>query len=63
VDGQEIEVSGSFTDLHTRSYEEILAGRGYRLAEVRPSIQLAADIRNTPVTADTGDCHPYLKRR
>lgn len=63
VDGQEIEFSGSFTDLHTRSYEEILAGRGYRLAEVRPSIQLAADIRNTPVTADTGDCHPYLKRR
>ena len=33
VNGQEIEFSGGFTDLHTRSYEEILAGRGFGLEE------------------------------
>ena len=45
VDGQEIEFSENFTDLHTRVYEEVLAGRGFGIDVVRPSIQLAHDIR------------------
>ncbi len=61
IDGKEVEFSTGFTDLHTRSYEEILAGNGFGLAVVKPSIQLVADIRNTPVTPAEGDRHPFLK--
>ena len=49
VDGEEIEFSGGFTDLHTRSYEEVLAGNGFGLAETRPSIEAVAHIRTARV--------------
>lgn len=45
VDGEELEFSDGFTDLHTQSYEEILAGRGFRVAEARPSVDIAQQIR------------------
>ena len=51
VDGEEIEFSEGFTDLHTRSYEEILAGRGFGIDDARASIELARRIREQPVTA------------
>ena len=47
VDGEEIEFSGGFTDLHTHVYEEILAGRGFGIADARPAIDLAHKIRST----------------
>ena len=53
VDGEEIEFSEGFTDLHTRSYEEILAGRGFGIDDARASIELARRIREQPVTATT----------
>lgn len=59
IDGQEIEFSGGFTDLHTRSYEEILAGRGFGLEENRVAISTVAEIRHAPV-ARTGARHPFL---
>ncbi|OVE75718.1 oxidoreductase [bacterium E08(2017)] len=46
VDGEEIEFSGGFTDLHTQVYEDILAGGGYRINDARPSIELVHDIRS-----------------
>jgi UDP-N-acetyl-2-amino-2-deoxyglucuronate dehydrogenase len=61
VDGQEIEFSGGFTDLHTRSYEEILAGRGFGLEENRVAIDTVAHIRNaTPQT--NGEQHPFASK-
>lgn len=45
VEGQEVEFSEGFTGLHTRSYEEILAGRGFGIDEVRPSIEIVQKIR------------------
>jgi UDP-N-acetyl-2-amino-2-deoxyglucuronate dehydrogenase len=45
IDGQEVEFSDAFEDLHTRAYQEILAGRGFRIADVRPSIELVHRIR------------------
>jgi UDP-N-acetyl-2-amino-2-deoxyglucuronate dehydrogenase len=45
VDGEDVEFSEGFTDLHTRVYEEILAGRGFGIDDARPSIQLVHDIR------------------
>jgi UDP-N-acetyl-2-amino-2-deoxyglucuronate dehydrogenase len=61
VDGEEIEFSGGFTDLHTRSYEEILAGRGFGLEENRTAISTVAAIRNAVPAPLTGDYHPFLK--
>ena len=48
VDGEEIEFSEGFADLHTRVYEEMLAGRGFRIADARPSVELTHRIRQTP---------------
>ena len=60
VDGEEIEFSGGFTDLHTRSYEEILAGRGFGLDENRTAIATVAAIRSATPAALSGDYHPFL---
>ena len=45
VDGDEVEFSEGFTDLHTRSYEQILAGNGFGLEDARKSIIIAHGIR------------------
>jgi UDP-N-acetyl-2-amino-2-deoxyglucuronate dehydrogenase len=61
VDGQEIEFSGGFTDLHTRTYEEVLAGNGFGLDANRVAIQTVADIRNQTPKGLVGDYHPFLQ--
>jgi UDP-N-acetyl-2-amino-2-deoxyglucuronate dehydrogenase len=61
VDGQEIEFSGGFTDLHTRVYEETLAGRGFSISDARPSIELTYRIRTAPISPLDDLVHPYLK--
>jgi len=60
-DGEEIEFSGGFTDLHNRSYEEILAGRGFGLEENRVAIETVASIREATPLGLTGDYHPFLQ--
>lgn len=60
VDGQEIEFSEGFTDLHTRVYEETLAGNGFRIADARPSVELTHRIRTTPISALNDLAHPHL---
>ena len=62
VDGQEVEFSDGFTDLHTRVYEEVLAGRGFGIADARPSITLSSQIRTTMVTSGPDRRHPLLTR-
>ena len=61
VDGKEIEFSEGFTDLHTRVYEELVAGRGFGLGEARGSIELVHRIRSTPVTTSL-DAHPMTRK-
>ena len=61
VNGQEIEFSGGFTDLHTRSYEEILAGRGFGLEENRVATDTVATIRSAKVKGGT-EQHPYVAK-
>ena len=51
VDGEEVEFSNGFTDLHTRVYEEILEGCGFGIEDARPSIELVHSIRNAKVMA------------
>jgi UDP-N-acetyl-2-amino-2-deoxyglucuronate dehydrogenase len=62
VDGQEIEFSGGFADLHTVSYQQIMIGQGFGLDDSRVAIETVARIRNGPVQADRGDRHPYLTK-
>lgn len=46
VDGDEIEFSGGFTELHTESYKEILKGGGFGLEDAKNSIKIVHEIRN-----------------
>ena len=62
IDGEEIEFSGGFTDLHTKSYEEILAGRGFGLEENIVAIETVADIRNRTPLGKVGEYHPFLNK-
>ena len=59
VNGSEIEFSGGFADLHKRSYEEILAGRGFGLEENRSAIETVAQIRSAEV-GSSGEAHPLM---
>lgn len=45
IEGEELEFSDGFTDLHTELYREILAGRGFRVEEARKSVEIAQRIR------------------
>jgi UDP-N-acetyl-2-amino-2-deoxyglucuronate dehydrogenase len=62
VDGEEVEFSEGFTDLHTRSYEEIMAGRGFGLDDVRPSVEIVSTFRNAPVSPGHEWRHPSVRR-
>lgn len=62
IDGEEVEFSGGFTDLHTASYHDVLSNNGFGIEVVRPSINLVSDIRVAPVQPDEGDQHPDFKK-
>jgi UDP-N-acetyl-2-amino-2-deoxyglucuronate dehydrogenase len=61
VDGEELEFSGGFTDLHTRSYEEILKGNGFGLDESYGSIRTVSEIRNLQPIGLKGEWHPFCE--
>ena len=62
VDGEAIEFSGGFTELHTRSYEQILQGNGFGLDDAYSSIEIVSKIRNLQPIGMIGDYHPFCKR-
>jgi UDP-N-acetyl-2-amino-2-deoxyglucuronate dehydrogenase len=62
VDGEEVEFSDGFADLHTRSYQEIMAGRGFGLDEVRSSIGVVSAFRSDPLKRG-GVVHPSAQKR
>lgn len=61
VDGEEIEFSEGFTDLHTLSYAEILKGNGFGLDEAQKSIEIAYTIRNGKPIKHNENCHSLFK--
>lgn len=61
VDGEEIEFSGGFTDLHTMVYKDILSGGGYGIEDARPSIDLVHAIRESDPINNPDKFHPFLK--
>lgn len=63
VDGEEVEFSKGFKDLHLRVYEETLAGRGFGIEEARPSIELVHKLRHMKLTKNPdGSVHPMIKK-
>ncbi len=61
LDGEEIEFSDGFTELHTESYKNILSGKGFGLKEAKSSIQIVYDIRNGEISKTNEDYHPFIK--
>lgn len=59
IEGEEMEFSEGFTDLHTRSYEEILKGNGFQIGEARKSIEIVYNIRQQVPVGLQGDFHPF----
>jgi UDP-N-acetyl-2-amino-2-deoxyglucuronate dehydrogenase len=62
IDDEEIDFSRGLTDLHTKSYQEILDGRGFALRETKPSVEIVSTIRRAKPVGLKGDYHPLLKR-
>lgn len=63
ISGEKLEFSEGFTDLHTTSYQEILAGRGYGLDDARHCIETVNVIRSAqPVSGTAGEVHPFVAR-
>ena len=61
ISGEQLEFSEGFTDLHTTSYREILAGRGYGLQDARHCIETVHTIRNASVAPPSSDtAHPFV---
>jgi UDP-N-acetyl-2-amino-2-deoxyglucuronate dehydrogenase len=60
ISGEQLEFSEGFTDLHTVSYREILAGRGYGLADARHCIETVNTIRSAPAVSAGPDAHPFV---
>ena len=63
LDGKEMEFSDGFFDLHTKSYENVLEGKGFGLKDVIPSVQLVHEIRNAEISPLQGDYHPLVKHK
>jgi UDP-N-acetyl-2-amino-2-deoxyglucuronate dehydrogenase len=60
VDGEEVQFSEGFTDLHNKVYEETLAGRGFRITDARPSIELVYKIRTSEKSSNYDIVHPKI---
>ncbi len=61
ISGEQLEFSEGFTDLHTVSYREILAGHGYGLQDARHCIETVDVIRSAKAQPATGDVHPFVR--
>lgn len=61
VDGQELEFTEGFTDLHTRVYERTLGGDGFGIEDARASIELVHGIRTADLSTDRSRAHDLLK--
>lgn len=61
IDGEELEFSDGFTDLHTKSYEKIIEGKGFTLEDSRKSIEISSNIMTSDVIGLKDDYHPYLR--
>ena len=62
IEGEELEFSDGFTDLHTKVYEGVINGEGYGLEDARQAIEIVHDIRNASPLGLIGDFHHFAKK-
>lgn len=58
LEGKEIEFSAGFTDLHNKSYNDVLTGGGFHISEALNAIKMVHEIRNAKPLGLVGDYHP-----
>lgn len=63
IEGEELEFSTGFTDLHTRVYEGVLSGQGYGLEEARTAIEIVHKVRTQKPVGLKGNYHPFAKQK
>ena len=61
IDGEELEFSKGFTELHTKSYQAILDGQGFRISEFKKAIEIVHQIRHSEPIGLKGEYHPFAK--
>ncbi|MCB9201603.1 MAG: Gfo/Idh/MocA family oxidoreductase [Flavobacteriales bacterium] len=61
IEGEELEFSDGFENLHTLSYQEILKGNGFKLKETEKSVDITYQIRNLNPLGLVGEYHPFAK--
>jgi len=62
IGDEELEFSGGFTDLHTQSYGNVLAGNGYGLEENRTAIETVEKIRDQAIVDCSEHYHPLMAK-
>jgi UDP-N-acetyl-2-amino-2-deoxyglucuronate dehydrogenase len=62
IGDEELEFSGGFTDLHTQSYQNILAGRGFGIEENRSAIKTVEAIRSNKIVKAGQRGHKLLSK-
>lgn len=62
INGEQLEFSEGFTDLHTVSYQKILAGCGYGLDDARHAVETVEHIRTASLSPVNLDVHPFVRR-
>lgn len=62
IEGEELEFSEGFTDLHTKVYEGVIDGNGNGLEDARQAIEIVHNIRNAEPIGLKGEYHPFAKK-
>jgi UDP-N-acetyl-2-amino-2-deoxyglucuronate dehydrogenase len=62
VDGEEVDFTQGFTDLHTRVYEEVLTGNGFGIDHIRPATELVHNLRQSTVVPHDDMTHHFLSK-
>lgn len=63
IEGNELEFSSGFKDLHTTTYKDIIDGHGFGLEASRQAIEIVHDIRYANPVAAKGEYHPLIKKK
>lgn len=62
IDGEELDLSAGFNDLHTSVYRDIIDGGGFGIEDARPAIDLVYQIRKSEVASVRPGAHHFLTR-
>jgi len=62
IEGEEVEFSSGFKDLHTTTYKDIIDGRGFGLEASRQAIEIVHNIRHAIPIGAKGEYHPFIKK-